>query len=216
MRNAEGDRNNYNQAVWERIVDMRVVSKKLQNSGFKFHHEISTNGVAVSLLYSKIKLPLEHKQHIPPATLPGFKVGLDPGKRNIFVTTDKDGRTIKYSAAQRNFESRLQRYRSILSSEKKSNNVEQHEDKLSKHCSRTNDRIKYLEYLACKAEVDEISTFKSDGEVGSFGCIIIEEVAKQKWLTKWQKPTEKTVQSITGIGQQRARWAAVIRHLSSA
>ena len=27
MRNAAEDRNNYNQAVWERIVDMRVVSK---------------------------------------------------------------------------------------------------------------------------------------------------------------------------------------------
>ena len=29
MRNAEGDRNNYNQAVWERIVDMRYQGTKV-------------------------------------------------------------------------------------------------------------------------------------------------------------------------------------------
>lgn len=55
MRKVACDRKRkiYNTLVWKRILKMHIVDKKLRNSGFKFHHEMSTDGVSASLLYSR-------------------------------------------------------------------------------------------------------------------------------------------------------------------
>ena len=85
---------------------------KMRNAGFSFHHEISTDGVAVSLLYSKVnhvhgynhdahrpnkimrtyRPPVERDMDEGEVVAPedggstsGKRVGLDPGKRRIFT-----------------------------------------------------------------------------------------------------------------------------------
>lgn len=55
-------------------------------------------------------------------------IGLDPGKRTM---VDADGNVMKYSARQRNFESKLTRFRTVLESEKKKTGIEQLEFSLS-------------------------------------------------------------------------------------
>ena len=40
----------YNDLVWNRVLDREKMDKKLKISGYRFHHEISTE---VTLLYSK-------------------------------------------------------------------------------------------------------------------------------------------------------------------
>ena len=42
----------YNDFIWNRLLDRKKVDKKLRN-GFRFHHEIATDGVCVSILYSR-------------------------------------------------------------------------------------------------------------------------------------------------------------------
>lgn len=39
--------------MWNRVVHRHPIDKKLERSGFGFHNEITTDGVAVSLLYSR-------------------------------------------------------------------------------------------------------------------------------------------------------------------
>lgn len=60
--------------------------------------------------------------------LPSKVIGLDPGKRTM---VDADGNVMKYSARQRNFESKLTRFRTVLESEKKKTGIEQLEFSLS-------------------------------------------------------------------------------------
>lgn len=48
-------------------------------------------------------------------TPPSRTVGLDPGKKNVLTISDLDGNTLKYTIRQRNFESKLTRYRKVLS-----------------------------------------------------------------------------------------------------
>ena len=54
LRKDEEDRKNYNDVVWEKVLKTEMITKKLKNIGYKFHHEIMTDGVSVSLLYSKV------------------------------------------------------------------------------------------------------------------------------------------------------------------
>ena len=49
------DRKSFNNWVWSKVLHMDIVNRKLKNKGFTFHHEINTDGVAVSLLYSKLE-----------------------------------------------------------------------------------------------------------------------------------------------------------------
>ena len=53
QRKEASDREAYNNWVWNIILDRRKVNRKLSRSGFRFHHEISTDGVSASILYSK-------------------------------------------------------------------------------------------------------------------------------------------------------------------
>ncbi len=52
-RKVSESRKIYNSLVWNRILRIRVVDKKLRNNGFEFQHEMTTDGFSASLLYSK-------------------------------------------------------------------------------------------------------------------------------------------------------------------
>lgn len=53
IRKAAGDRKVYNDVVWKNVLKVWLVKKKVRCSGFEFHHEITTDGVSVTLLYSR-------------------------------------------------------------------------------------------------------------------------------------------------------------------
>ena len=53
QRKAAEDRIVYNNWVWSKVLNLNRVNRKFRNAGFRFHHEITTDGVAVSVLYSR-------------------------------------------------------------------------------------------------------------------------------------------------------------------
>lgn len=115
------DRKAFNNSVWGTLLKSRT---------FSFHHEITTDGVAVSLLYSRVSArgDKEHPHNSEEETSSSFLEdandgsmppgGLDPGKKNILTMADGDGNVLRYTACQRNFESKLTRYRKVLSEER--------------------------------------------------------------------------------------------------
>lgn len=166
-RKAVEDRKTYNDVVWSKVLHLDRVNRKLRNAGFRFHHEISTDGVVVSLLYSREACrPAEEGP--PPKRLRttgyddddgkdeegGRKIGLDPGKRNIVTMVCERNERLRYTTAQRNFESSLLRYRQSLLKEKRAQGVEAVETKLSKLSHKTSDPVLYLDYLKTKADAD--------------------------------------------------------------
>lgn len=50
-RKEAASRSDFNDWAWNQVLDRKKVDRKLKK-GFCFHHEISTNGVSVSILYS--------------------------------------------------------------------------------------------------------------------------------------------------------------------
>ena len=151
-------RKEYNDWVWNAFVDRKKVDSKLKK--FRFHHEMTTDGVAVSLLYSRevqekegknasdfpkhprVSEPLDEERY------PGRHVGVDPGKSNLVTMTDSSGISLRYTCRQRRFEGKLPRYLKILEAEKaKANGVLQAERDLSERSRKTNDHDEFLAYL---------------------------------------------------------------------
>ena len=163
----------FNDWVWNKLLNRRRVEHKLRK-GFTFHHEITTDGVSASILYSRPKPVALAKKSTPKedrvgkllthccgkeegSAPPCKHVGLDPGKRNLATMTDEDGISLRYTARQRAFESKMCRYRTVLNREKALSGITELETKLSLHSSKTNDPDKFWEYLKAKKAFDESS-----------------------------------------------------------
>ena len=162
------DRIAFNKSVWCTLLKCKKVDSKSRK--FSFHHELSTDGVSVSLLYSRVSAreDKEHPYDLVRVTsspfpedendgsrLPSRTVGLDPGKKNILTMVDRDGNSLRYTACQRNFESKLMRYRKVLSEEKDKNCVTELETYLSQFDGKSNDPLKYEEYLKARVMVEK-------------------------------------------------------------
>ena len=72
--------------------------------GFTFHHEISTDGVALSILLSrkaagKLTRPrvCVAKESEGPRSR---SIGVDPGRKNLITATNGDGNTLIYTSRQ--------------------------------------------------------------------------------------------------------------------
>ena len=110
------DRKAFNESVWGTILKCKKINSKSRT--FSFHHELSTDGVAVSLLYSRVSVKGDKEcpcdtggEKFTPTSCdgkkdrnlpPGRTVGLDPGKKNILTMADSDGNSLRYTACQRN------------------------------------------------------------------------------------------------------------------
>lgn len=168
-RKAAGTSNrmNYNDWVWGHVLNRRVVDGKSRK--YRFHHEIMTDGVAVSLLYAREEIQtvptldaygknkVQKGQAADEATSsipPSQKVGLDPGKKNVATMIDSRGVSLKYSARQRAFESKLCRYKRVLLKEKIAAGIETLETELSKFSHRSNHFGEFLLYLEAKRAFD--------------------------------------------------------------
>ena len=101
------ERTEYNNWVWEKVLNVGSLKKRL--AGFSFHHEISTDGIAVSVLYSRparqVKESKEKRrksaeeENVPCSS----QIGVDPGRKNIITAVDQDGRKLQYTSKQRIF-----------------------------------------------------------------------------------------------------------------
>ena len=143
LRKEFDDRKAFNEEVWKRVLNMDVVKRKLCNSGWTFHHEMYSRQVATtSSSYQRNSAPADATNG----------VGLDPGKHNILTMIDGKGHIIKYSAAQRNFESRLTKYEQLQEKESEKNPaIKAAELALSKYTAKANDYDNFKEYLKAKA-----------------------------------------------------------------
>lgn len=86
------------------------------------------------------------------------RVGLDLGKKKLMWPpwSTKTGGSLKYTARQRNFESKRRRYRNMLNKEKKSARIKALQTKLSEFSYRTNCPGEFLLYLTAKREVGKL------------------------------------------------------------
>ena len=147
------------------MLDRKKVDKKLRN-GFRFHHQITTDGVCVSILYSRPdpsgksnknkKTAVFTTECKPPQTeaIPSRDnhplskdVGLDPGKKNVATMIDSDGITLRYMSRQRLFEGRLIRYRR--------DPEERERQSRGKYSHRVNDAEEFMKYLEQKNIFDD-------------------------------------------------------------
>ncbi len=94
MRKSLVDRSAFNEQVWKKVLKTEILEKK-----YTFHQEISTDGVAVSILYSRTASPRFVRSNEESGSnnkssssgtndaksnnLPSRSVGLDPGKNYI-------------------------------------------------------------------------------------------------------------------------------------
>ncbi len=158
-------RKEYNDWVWNKVVRRKKIDSKFKT--FSFHHEISTDGVSVSLLYSReVKAePRAKMGDVPEKTsieAPDTSVhtrthvGVDPGKRNLVTMIDAEGTVLRYTCRQRMFESKHTRYQAIMKKEKRlASGVLEAEQDLSKHFRKTNDHSEFLSYLTEKKMHDD-------------------------------------------------------------
>ena len=68
---------------------MKICQLIADNATFQFSSQISTDGVAVTILYSKVQPPTTNQADKPPTTVTDKAVGVDQGKRNIFTMRDE-------------------------------------------------------------------------------------------------------------------------------
>lgn len=148
------DRADYNEWVWDKAVDIGRLKRRVKS--FKFHHEISTDGVSASVLFSRPSgrdgSAAKKKRA---ENIPVWSVGVDPGRKNIITALDQDGRKLRYTSSQRTFESKLTRYRVVIEREKRKAGITEKEAELSTLSHRTVDPEEYFKFLSMKSKVDE-------------------------------------------------------------
>lgn len=133
--------------------------------GFTFHHEISTDGMAVSILLSrkaagKLTRPISTRVcAVEESEGPRSRsIGVDPGRKNLITATDGDGNTLRYTSRQRLFECKEIRHREVLEREKKKREISKLEADLSKFDRQTVDPTEYKVYLVQKQRTDELTS----------------------------------------------------------
>ncbi len=102
-------------------MDRNKVDSKIKK--FQFHHEMTTDGVAVYLLYSReveVKGKNNRGDHCkrPESSEERYPGRRDPGTKNLVTMTDTSGITLRSTCRQRRFEGKLPRYLRGLEKEK--------------------------------------------------------------------------------------------------
>ena len=164
-------KSNVNQSkdIWFYFFETRHGAFK--KKGYSFHSQIQTDGVGVSIIFSKpkVKTPKIPKSEEEPefyyledVNVPQNKkiVGIDPGKSDIIYCIDENRETFRYTANQRRFETGAKKYRKYMYENKKrqvinGKTVIEHETQLGKTGSKTCDLEKFQEYIMNKTDVND-------------------------------------------------------------
>ena len=138
----------------ECLLDRKKVNSKSRK--FSFYYEISTDGVAVSMLFSRPKETRLTSLGKSSADYPRRQVGVDPGKKNLVTMMDENRVSLCYTCRQRMFESKMTRHQRLLEQEKsRPPGVLEEQAALSLHSRKTNDLSEFEAYLKAKKEHDE-------------------------------------------------------------
>ena len=197
-------RKEYNDWVWNSIVDRKKVDSKSRK--FSFHHKISMDGVAVSVLLSRAaaKGQIHSASHGKSGTGTSYlvsRVGVDPGKKNIVTMTDEKGLCPRFTSRQHMFESGETRLRAVLEREKeRTPGLLAEERALSMHCRKT---------CTCwrrrsTTKRQRASTGKSGGGTGSFGRSARANKVREPSATGW-RPRTKSACCSTKTGRDETR-----------
>ncbi len=159
----------YQHHAWDKIFDLN--NKKFIYPGYKFHHQIKTDGVTACILFiredcvdhqRKGKMPIELEYKIKQLTdlsknemdsLIESKrklVAVDPGKTDLITSVDNQGNFYSYSSARMRSESYTTRSREILNKEKKKAGIDILENQMKETPGKTYSFEKYMKYLAKK------------------------------------------------------------------
>jgi hypothetical protein len=158
--------------VWDSFLNLR--NKIFKNKHYQFHHQIQTDGVSCCLLFIRKdlkdkkwgdKVPIVEEQEfyniedLSTEQLDILKdrniVGCDPGKRSLVYMTNKDGKTLQYTAPQRKRESKTKCNQRILLLERKRNGIIDKETLLSSQNSKSVDYEKFKLYLVEKDKLNK-------------------------------------------------------------
>ena len=116
------------------------------------------------------------------------KVYVDPGKNNLFMMMDDNGKILRYSNKQRMYETKRLVYQKKIKKIKDNLNITQIENSLSEYNSKTCNYEKFKMYISKKNEVNEELMEKYE----------YEKFRKYKWYTyiNTQKSNEKLIKTI--------------------
>lgn len=157
----------------------KVTMKNNKKGIYKFEGNIQTDGVSVSIRLSLVDIETGKKikttgnrskkeflylDELENDELDIVKksnrVYIDPGKKNIIYCMDEEGKTLSYSSKQRLSETNRLVYNEIIKKEKKSNNINTIEEKLSLENSKSCNYNKFIEFVKNKNKVNsKISKF---------------------------------------------------------
>ncbi len=154
-RKASPDMEAYNDWVWGFILNRNKVDRKSRK--FRFHHEITTDGVAASLLFSReVKVSEKASTCTNTGSVDNVATLEDPWDLTQESGTSAAwGLTLRYTTRQRNFESGLTRYRWVITKERRSGGIEALETDLSLQTCKTTNEEDFLSYVAAKRVCDE-------------------------------------------------------------
>lgn len=153
--------------IWSKLFRMDKHVMKMK--GYTIH-TLQTDGIAASICFTKDTKKKFHKAPIESDDAPYLEdlsedtlldladrklVAVDPGKKDLALmlhqSTDTDGNkidhTLRYSAAQRRYESKQKHHQNILLKEKQEHGIISLETELSFFCSSTTSFEKFTAYL---------------------------------------------------------------------
>ena len=137
--------------LWQKVINMS--HNYLWVS--RFHHKISSDGVAVSILLSrksagKLRKPISTRVcSVEESEGPRSRsiIGVDPGRKNLITATNGDGNLLRYTSRQRLFECKEIRHREVLERENKKSKISEPKAYPFKFDRQTRDHEKYKAYL---------------------------------------------------------------------
>jgi hypothetical protein len=160
----------YADYIWKCIfnTDKKIFKRK----GYKFHHMIQTDGVSVSILFTKNKcyynnytnkknqyidtIPFDHEDQLMKI------VGIDVGKRNLLYCVDEEENKMRYTQSQRRSEAKVKRYSEIIDKFRKetivfdNKSIQILETELSRFNSKTCSYDGFYNYLIEKNRLNSL------------------------------------------------------------
>lgn len=193
----------HNETIWNKVlrkgkVQRRGKTKKTQNkiyelsnrkifkqNGFKFFHQITTDGITCSLLFVREDLfdALKKRRKVWEDLLNDYEVdylenmteerkqefvqkklvGIDPGKNTLITCYSEENGHYQYSNRRRKEEGYVLKSRNILDRMKKKKGIDKIEQNLSEHSKRTLNRANFEGYIQERNKhIEKLRNFYED------------------------------------------------------
>jgi len=159
--------------IWDKYF--RMNKSIFKQKDYEFNYTLQTDGIGCSLLFkhNNFKDKFIKSHDFPSNDLPYIEdlsdeqielmktkkiITADPGKKYLLYMMDKDRNVVKYSCMQRDTETLCKRNKKIkLSNKFDKPEIIEAETLLSKYCCKTNDYVKFKEFIKAKYEANKIT-----------------------------------------------------------